>query len=190
MNNEDKLIKAVAKHLSGWDAIRLNGQSVLSDSKGRIIHVHIDYRGKCEASGSFPRDVDGSLMSASSWMVVEYGQPDPRIGFSPTKSPELIARDIEKRLIPRYIELHIKACKKLKAQQVARDARDAAVDRFIDSCSMKRSMNNEREFYSQHRDDGPTVDGRIRYDGKCVDLNLKEVPLALGVKILKLLNKG
>lgn len=145
MNNEEKLIKAVAKHLSGWDAIRLNGQSVLSDSKGRIIHVHIDYRGKCEASGSFPRDVDGSLMSASSWRVIEYGQPDPRIGFSPTKSTELIARDIEKRLIPRYIELHIKACEKLKAQQVARDARDAAVEALEDKLDLKAARKAMKE---------------------------------------------
>jgi hypothetical protein len=57
---------------------------------------------RCECSGVYPRNVDGSYCDIPEY-VNGSKVPAPSIAFSISKTPEAIAKDIQRRFLPEYI---------------------------------------------------------------------------------------
>lgn len=93
---------------------------------------------KIKVSGSYPHDCHNQSYS--------YGLKNPSIGCSVDKTPEQIARDIQKRFLPDYLEDLEKVIGLNKNTQKQADARYHSIKTLADSLGIapkKEEHNNE-----------------------------------------------
>lgn len=116
---ENKILikmKEVIGFMPGWEVagpLHDRGARIGHIETGAEICVTEDWKGNVSASGSFPRDENGSFMSASNWRLIPYSENDPRIGFNIDKEASRIAKDLEGRLAVAYVPMFLEAKAKL-----------------------------------------------------------------------------
>jgi hypothetical protein len=140
--------------------------------------------GKLCVSGNYPRDTDGRESAP-------YTSDRPRdIYISMGKRPDQIARDIERRLLPPYLEAWEKQLAAVHRRQASRAARDAAMAR-IAAATVARVQQHRWEpdkatLHTPYENDGAYC-ADIKVDDLCrADLTLRNVPEAQAITILNL----
>ena len=140
--NVQQLAEDIAAHLpEGWRA----GKPVESDwgpsrsatiehRDGPVVSLYWDsYRKHVSCSGRYPLR-DGNQCSPSSWGALRYDETEPRIRFSPTRKPQALARDIERRLLAQYLPLY-RECLRLSGEHAAAEEdRDHYLKRYATAC--------------------------------------------------------
>jgi hypothetical protein len=114
------LAKAIATHLPGWrfvvdeDGTR-DHFAALERDDGAGLHLFVRTYGTphLEITGRPPRYRDGRRYSPHRWT---------RIGCSPTRDPAAIARDIARRLLPKYLIEYAKAVQFVAETEAGEDA--------------------------------------------------------------------
>lgn len=130
------LIYDIAHAMDGWAANikypeNTHGADLVHGETGATIHIHhTAYLGKLEISGCFPRNESDQAMSANSWGLVGYGERDPHIGCSPRRKGAAIAKEIERRLLPKYMPMYEKAKEKRAARLAYIEKRDSVTERY------------------------------------------------------------
>ena len=116
-----------------------------AELKKNDIWIHVrngDYqsRNKIAISGSYPRDCHNQLST--------YNMKHPSIGCSQDKTPEQIARDIQKRFMPDYIEDLGKVIERNNRIQEQTDARHHTIKTIADFMGIapKKEEYNDNRF--------------------------------------------
>ena len=160
----------VAKYLKGWkiepDLDKAwRGARIQGPDKAEVF-ISVDWRDKGCASGCFPADSGGALMSAARWGLVPYNQENDEctIGFNPGKDPERIARDIERRLLPIYLPMSKVAHEKL-AEQVANNAVKSAQMLAMGEAWDSKTYGDNKDVLSDETSGGVYFKVNQRYSG-------------------------
>jgi hypothetical protein len=165
-----------------------NGASVFI----RLPYYRMNSRDKKgTASGSFPRSADGSCMSAKAWGLIPYGQDSQcDIGFSIEKTPEQIAKDITKRLLPVYLPLYEKALTKLKADQESKARNEKAMAKILKCAGIAHgSCQGSQEFSGYLWDDEKTKSEiylKGRMSGERASLCFEYLEIEEALEVIKL----
>lgn len=117
----ERAAKEIAVHLSklgNWKYVKENGYNCLN-CREYCLYVEIDRTGKririsasCYLNKSIGDDSDSNRNDRYFGNITHKTLPNLEITVSANKEPSVIARDIQKRLIPDYIELY-ERCKKI-----------------------------------------------------------------------------
>lgn len=171
------------------------------DRDGQIAHwvhvVHKDGYGICLSGGNTrnnPLHISGNYPPKAS-----YGNDRPSINASTDKTPEQIAKDIQRRLLPDYIALWTKVTTDLKRhedfeQTQARIAKDlfAMVPDINLAAGSKKSFHNPRSGetapigFTFYRDNHEGYGDLSVNSENSVDVKLHSLPLDLARQVLKL----
>lgn len=123
-------LREIVKHIPGFK-INNTSEHGGSISNGEIeVYVRLNGwpAGKGHASVSWPRDENGSCMSAENWRVVDYNTGDPaQCGFNPTKDSRAIARDIQRKVIDPGLPLMALVNAKLIKAKAVKEAREKGI---------------------------------------------------------------
>ncbi len=119
--------------------------------------------------GSYPRDCHNTSNT--------YGLKNPSIGCSQDKSSEQIARDIQKRFLPDYMEDLAIVIERNKAIQIQADARYITIKKLADCLGIvpKQEHNNEYSLPIWNVLTG-LQKIEVSYDGSRVDMELELTP--------------
>lgn len=146
---------------------------------------------KGTASGSFPRDANGSCMSAHSWGLVPYSQDsDCEIGFSITKTPEQIASDIKKRLLPVYFPLYEKALLKLRENIEKKEKTENALQKILKAAGVSHGSNQGSQEFSGYLWDDEKNKSEVylkgRMSGERAGLSFEYLEINEALAVIKL----
>lgn len=138
-------------------------------------------KGKFEISGSYPRDAKGQYINP-----YEYNESRAdKINVAMTKTPDQIAKDIERRLMPEYLLRLAKVQERISSNDNYHSSRQETIKEIASATGFEVSTHVEDGaiyFY----DDGFTIDVKP-YSGKEVEIKLSGVSKDNAIQILKLL---
>lgn len=138
--------------------------------------------GKITISGSYPHDCHGQLST--------YGLKKPSISCSDSKTPEQIARDIQKRFLPDYMEDLAKVIKMNENTQQQADARYTTLKIIADFLDITPEKDHKNEYNLPIWHVLPELQKlEVSYDGTIIDLQI-ELTLEQTLKILSILKEG
>lgn len=184
------MIEAVASDLKGWEFEQMNHEhagTIKHVDTGAQILFFMDWKGKCEVSGRFPNDEDGRVMSGQDWGLWPYNEKCPvRIRMNPEKEVKKIVRDVEKKIIPQYLELYAKAAGKKQARQVMKQKRQNLINEL---CSHHGNMEQSKEFEFKAWNkgtEGPQVTMTVS-SGLEVEIKVHSLPEGKAKQILEIL---
>ena len=159
--------------------------------KGAEWHISLGWphhRNKLGASGDYPKDSTGGCKAEA---VLRYKDEKPKIGFSARRSPQAIAKDLQRRFLPAFTELWRKA-EKLRIEVDGRLNRQMDVARRLLAHIGGSALNNgsrgseEPRFRSAWQTPPlkePGVEVEVSYHGTS-DLKFGNVPEALAGRLL------
>ena len=111
-----ELIAGVGEHLTGtWEIIpnpedwAMGARLVDPDLHASLYFNH--HEGKIHVSCDLPKDAKGEIPYVEGYG--QFGKRMPSINTSFNKSPEQIAKDIERRLMPEYLDILMKALSRI-----------------------------------------------------------------------------
>lgn len=189
-----ELGRAVAEHLDGWayeapsdHAQRDYGSHAWCIAPdGARFALYTGYGNGCKVivMGTYPQHHDGGHVA-----VYENGREvkDPRIGCSPARGPEAIARDIQRRFLPAYREHLAKAKAEVHRQTEYHKRTVSAAGRLAAAVGVAdKGDGQEFSFYG-----GDThVYGRVRASGDgTAKLDLSNIPLDVAERILQIVRE-
>lgn len=172
--------KELAAEMDGWEAVAIDSywQFQLSDGEGRLLLFNTTHKpGKLSISGSWPLTKDRNTCS-----------PDntPKITVSASRTAADIARDIERRFLPDYLELHAKMIILRDKENASSDAQAVRVKALGELLEEEASEQNIKNAYFRLYKWGIT-DVRISSDTMRIELGY--LPHNVAEKVIKLLKK-
>lgn len=170
---------AVAAHLEGYkvDTDWESGWNVPLDGPDQArIFLSLD-KGRVEVGGAYPQGYYQALGS----------QERHEITVALTRGPEVIAREIERRLLPGYLTTLAEVKEKMRLDQEAKDMRQVAAERLVEVLSIPgvHLRDGELSWFS----DTPAGYGsaRVNYGGGTVAVEARSVTLEVAERILRVL---
>jgi len=122
--------------------------------------------------------------------AIKYNESSPRIGISWHKTPEQIAKDIQRRFLPEYLEIEAK-CKAYKESKSNRiETRNQKLKELAEYCGQTFTLPTWRN--NDHREDFslPDSNGKCEsYDGESFSMEIRNLNEEQVKLILKLLPK-
>lgn len=154
-------------------------------SKGDIkLFIRADsygHKGKFEIIGSYPRDSKGQYINP-----YDYNESRAdKINVSMTKTPEQVAKDIERRLMPEYLLRLAKIKKRIDESDNYHLSRQETIKQIAKATGFEISTHVEDGaiyFY----DDGLSIDVKPR-SGHKVDISIGGLSSEKAIQVLKLL---
>jgi hypothetical protein len=107
----------LAQHLDGWQAEPKGGDerenwrrsAILHESGARVAIIDsYDKPGAWHLFGVWPRGVKGEYRSARDWGAIAYGEREPKMNCSQTRSVAAIAGQFRRALEAQVLEIHAK----------------------------------------------------------------------------------
>lgn len=152
-----------------------HGGHLITDFGGKIFVRLYGWKGKGTVSGSWPRDIRNQTHNSQDFKN--------EIGFSPDKTPELIARDIERRFLSEYREEYLKQLAIAEEWSESYRKADSAKAAIIAACGERyRDACGERQDFSVYLDD---LRIECRVSSRSIDIKFCSIDLDL---VLKLIN--
>ncbi|MFZ2937616.1 MAG: hypothetical protein WA066_02805 [Candidatus Omnitrophota bacterium] len=134
---------------------------------------------KIKISGSYPRDCHNQDSS--------YGLENPSIRCSQDKTPEQIARDIQKRFLPDYMEDLQKVIEQNKTIQEKADTKYHTIKALADFLGISPEKDHNNEYSLPIWNVLPGLGSlKVSYDGTEINLNL-ELTLDQTLQVLAIL---
>lgn len=187
----------VSKHLEGWTIgggegywPRLNGPN------GARVTIHLD-SGKSERytlRGLYPTDgvPQTSLRySLRYFNVLRYDEEAKDIiTVSAKREPEGVAKDIAKRLLPRYLELYEKCIKRVRELEKMRKRKAGIADKLAKALGggRIREQNDSPCIYEPEDFEGPGVIIQV-FGPESITLNLANVSQSLALRIVRMVGR-
>lgn len=176
--------KEIATYLEGFEYVQPSEETtwrkwaVLRHQDGREIRIFEERNGRASVSGGYNPKDGGSLSS-----FVRY-EECPKIGFSPSKPAEALARDIAKRFLPKYTELWIKAMELLKRKQESNAREDELFSELGKILGLPtKNHSGQSSIYLN----GSNIYGTIEpYGENSITMNLRHLPAPLGKRICEI----
>lgn len=156
--------------------------ALLSHADGRRLYFAADWRGT-------GRVVIGGHYPASDYYYS--GGDRPEITVSRARPAEVIAREITRRLLPRYTELLGKVCAYIADREAdaAERERAAALLTAAGASTWKRDSGRDKDRIVVHFPRADRYDGGGEIHGHgTVDLALRRLPAELAVAVMKLVS--
>lgn len=138
------------------------------------------HKGRLLVSGAYPVHNGTSYPSRR-----VQGDPQGKVTVADTKSPEDIAKDIERRFLPGYLQSLALAAEEL-AGDVAYEDSKATLTAELASVAGKAPYQNGSHGFSMYRDHGGYVRGQVNGPDS-VDLEIRSLPAESARAILRLL---
>ena len=136
---------------------------------------------KLHISGEFPRTIKGE--------VGRYGESKSSINVSDSKTPEQIARDIEKRLLPIYLSELEEAVTQVNRTNIYHQKRQANIQKMADYFQVEFKEDNSKEPSIYVCDRMKGLSSRIRVYGEdTVKFELELTP-EMAIRVLNLLKE-
>ena len=143
---------------------------------------------KLGVSGDYPKDSTGGCMAQS---VLHYKEDAPSIGFSASRSPQVIAKDLQRRFLPAFTGLWRQAEKRRIEVDARRNSQFDVARRLLARIGGSALSNGTRgteeaKFRSAWQAPSlrePSVDVEVSYYGSA-DLKFGSVPEALAERLL------
>ena len=129
-------------------------------------------------SGNFPRTDKGERIDP-----YEYNEERHEISVSIAKTPEQIARDIERRFLPRYREL----LRRVKEKVAQSNEYAVACARNLERIKGGKLTEEEEKGYIMHL--SGEIFGEIRVHGETVRIELHSVPIEAAQRIVRILEE-
>lgn len=146
---------------------------------------------RCACSGVYPRNADGSYCDVSEY-VNGSKVPAPLIAFSITKTPEQIAKDIQKRFLPDYIA----RLEKVRARIASTNDYDTRTNNTLAAILGREPDDHERAKRACSVDLG-TLPGEeyetrayAKVSRESIDLELHNLNLKTALAVLALVRKA
>ena len=170
-----ELIAGVGEHLAGnWDIIPnpeewpMGAHLVDPELHASLYFNHNE--GKIHVSSDLPKDAKGEIPYVEGYG--QYGKRMPSINTSFSKTPEQIARDIERRLMPKYMDVLMKALTKIASSDAYHSKTEGFAGQIAKLVGVEAKGNKIDFYHSPH----PVLNGTISraevYDDE-VGLELK-----------------
>lgn len=190
------LVEMVARHLDGWEYTRppksgdIPPWPTVNGPDGQKIYFRSGYQleGRLSISGSYARDKSGYNHSPGKYRREDMGNPTDSITVSGTKTPEQIARDIERRLLPGYQKLFNYAAKQVKEADNAKAAADKNINEIGEIFNVEPHGQGKDTVHLRQDSmpGGGWVDFTVESSGStCIEM--KYISHDLAVKIARLL---
>ena len=185
-----KRLTDIASHLDGWilkpdRESWEHGGSIVNNEGGEIFFRWDYYRKKAWASGQWPNNEEGRYMSASDWRVIGYNEKDDtRIGFNIYKTPDKIAQDIKRRLLPNYLPNIKLVYKKLVEAKLVKKLREERIKSFARLFG-EEPYNYDKNRFSYFKSDDYAVEVSCSYKDFKIKIDYLEYEKAL--KVLQVL---
>jgi hypothetical protein len=142
------LVHAIADLLDGFTVEEIEqSYARLRHQDGRKVFLHADFwKKRLHINGSYGLDVDGRCLTPYTCGVVncETDQKD-QISVSGEKSPAMIARDIERRFLPRYTELYLGCRAYVENQRRKRNRADDGLKEIAESLGIPPEISGEHD---------------------------------------------
>jgi len=186
-------VRAIAAFMPGWSyeepgentsAETLAG--LLGPSGMRItISRYWNDHATAHASGCYPRGHDGAYRGARGWGAIHYDAKEPECGFSLSKTPERIASDLRRRLLPIYAEVYALCIQAQKREAEYHATLAANVERLagILGAEVKESNLDGGEFCAQLGD--RRIKARVSEDS--VALEIDDLTIDQGIDVCRVL---
>lgn len=189
------IVAEVAKYMPGWkqqfygDRLRyLDGRVLKRDDGAEIIfHVYWNKKDRVNIHGSYPKSDDGHTFPYTR------SEERPGISVSITKAPEKIAKDIERRFLPPYLELYEAGLEALQGHNNRLKKRQqmyARLQRVFPALELY-GHGNEYDKYL-HVYNYREISGDVKVyseEHETVEIHLKDVPIGKAEAFLKMLTE-
>ncbi len=185
------IARAVAPHLPGWTE-RDSGSRAgsLQGAGGRALYLTLPRpsNGRFLVRGIYPAHPEAGYGGDMARAVLGHGVSAPEVGISLTKTPEHIARDIQRRFLPDYEELFVRcvsAAQEVEAFHARQRALGEALAHALGRTASLRHGRPEIDWYVQPASCTVTVES-----GDRVSISLRGLGEDLALKICRLLDES
>jgi len=189
-----ELVKAVAKLLPGFEYhVPFNGTQprLVGEDDLEIFIGGSQQRGKLHVHGGWPMD-GHTYMSPRSWGAVPYGETgDVSINVSEDRGPEAIARDILRRFLPQYREIHAK-CREKQREHSAYENRlraNAVVVAEAAGLALPETKGRNEDYRLHLNGSNHGWYGTVVVNETSVSFDVRTVPTDKALRILAILQE-
>ena len=170
-----EMIAGVGEHLAGnWDILPnpeewpMGAHLVDHDLHAILYFNH--HEGKLHVSTDLPKDAKGEIPYVEGYG--QFGKRMPSINTSFNKTPEQIARDIERRLMPEYMDVLMKAMARIASSDAYHSKTEGFAGQIAKLVGVE-AKGNKIDFYrSPHPVFGETI-SRAEVHDDDVELELR-----------------
>lgn len=181
------IVASIAIHLNDWKYSHKASRDWAADlvhSSGAELMVRTKHTARpntLEICVRFPRNAEGSCMSAKDWD--RESNITTSINVSSLKDTKTIARDIERRLIKDYLPAYMRAIDKLYKEQEKKNKRESVASELA-ALVNETCYDSEKVKFSTD-----TFSAYVCYSGDKVDFKLNSIPINVAKKVIKLMSE-
>jgi hypothetical protein len=170
------------------NCVILRSDQKFPDTDFGVLLVHKEGDKKIQIKGLYPRARDGREFPDI------YDQPST-IQVKDTKKPHLIAKDINEKFLPEYIQVFKQALEKTRDRNAYLDRRKELADRFACLVHGKVLESGDRvsggpSVFSSHDNRGYLSDLYVNASDNTVNLNLCGIPADLAATMIEIWLRG
>ena len=148
-----ELIAGVGEHLTGnWELIPnpeewpMGAHLVDPEAHANLYFNH--HEGKIHVSADLPKDAKGEIPYVEGYG--QFGKRMPSINTSFNKTPEQIAKEIERRLMPEYMDILMKALSKIASSDSYHNKTEGFAEQIAKLVGVEAKGNKVNFYRSRH----------------------------------------
>ena len=148
-----ELIAGVGEHLAGnWELIPnpeewpMGAHLVDPEAHANLYFNH--HEGKIHVSADLPKDAKGEIPYVEGYG--QFGKRMPSINTSFNKTPEQIAKEIERRLMPEYMDILMKALSKIASSDSYHNKTEGFAEQIAKLVGVEAKGNKVNFYRSRH----------------------------------------
>ena len=148
-----ELIAGVGEHLAGnWEIIPnpeewpMGAHLVDPEAHANLYFNH--HEGKIHVSADLPKDTKGEIPYVEGYG--QFGKRMPSINTSFNKTPEQIAKEIERRLMPEYMDILMKALSKIASSDSYHNKTEGFAEQIAKLVGVEAKGNKVNFYRSRH----------------------------------------
>jgi hypothetical protein len=138
------IAKALGEGFQAKEDKELEHVGEIRHADGRCINLNSSWyerQRRLNVSGDYPRDEgnNGSYSDPKSWGAIAYNESPPSITVSADRSPEAIARDIQRRFLPEYTRIYNLCIEKRNERNAARSGYLSKAETILKALGKRRA---------------------------------------------------
>ena len=148
-----ELIAGVGEHLAGnWELIPnpeewpMGAHLVDPEAHANLYFNH--HEGKIHVSADLPKDAKGEIPYVEGYG--QFGKRMPSINTSFNKTPEQIAKEIERRLMPEYMDILMKALSRIASSDSYHNKTEGFAEQIAKLVGVEAKGNKVNFYRSRH----------------------------------------
>ena len=148
-----ELIAGVGEHLTGnWELIPnpeewpMGAHLVDPEAHANLYFNH--HEGKIHVSADLPKDTKGEIPYVEGYG--QFGKRMPSINTSFNKTPEQIAKEIERRLMPEYMDILMKALSRIASSDSYHNKTEGFAEQIAKLVGVEAKGNKVNFYRSRH----------------------------------------